>query len=198
MTRRTTLTSLVALCALAALPLVVAAAAPDVDDWSARSRTLADQLTGQLKAELQQAMQAGGPVAAIEVCRSRAPEIAAKLGQDSGARVGRTALRVRNPANAPDELERKVLQQFADEMATPGNPPTGPAEAVFELRTAQGIEHRYMRAIPMQPLCATCHGKAIAPELAAAIRSKYPEDAATGFETGELRGAVTVRWPARE
>ena len=198
MTQRISLTSLLACCALAALPQVAAAAAPDPDDWAARSRALADQLTGQLKAELQQAMQSGGPVAAIEVCHTRAPEIAAQLGQQSGARVGRTALRVRNPANAPDDLERKVLQQFADELAAAKSTLPGPPEAVFELRTPRGIEHRYMRAIPMQPLCATCHGKSIAPEVAAAIGSKYPEDAATGFETGDLRGAVTVRWPARE
>lgn len=198
MTHKTTLTSLLTGCALAALSQFPAAAAPETDDWAARSRALADQLTGQLKAELQQAMQSGGPVAAIEVCHSRAPEIAAQLGRESGARVGRTALRVRNPANAPDDLERKVLQQFADELAAAKPPLPGPPEAVFELRTPRGIEHHYMRAIPMQSLCVTCHGKTIAPEIAAAIGGKYPEDAATGFETGDLRGAVTVRWPARE
>ena len=198
MMQRTSLTSLLACCVLAALPRVAVAAAPETDERLARSRALAEQLAGQLKVELQQAMQSGGPVAAIEVCQSRAPEIAAQLGQPSGARVGRTALRVRNPANAPDDLERKVLQQFADEFAAAKSPLPGPSEAVFELRTPQGIEHRYMRAIPMQPLCVTCHGKTIAPEIAAAIASRYPEDAATGFETGDLRGAITVRWPAME
>ncbi len=52
-------------------------------------------------------MQAGGPVAAIEVCQTRAPEIAARLGQESGAQVGRTALRVRNPV----ECSRRARAQ---------------------------------------------------------------------------------------
>lgn len=197
MTQRKSLTSLLGCCALTVL-CQVAGAAPESEDWTSQSRALADRLTGQLKAELQQAMQAGGPIAAIEVCHSRAPEIAAQLGRESGARVGRTALRVRNTANAPDDLERKVLQQFADELAAARDSLPSPPEAVFDTRTPQGIEHHYMRAIPMQPICVTCHGKTIAPEIAAAIGSRYPEDAATGFETGELRGAVTVRWPARE
>ena len=84
--------------------------------WVERSRALADQLMSELKAELGQAMQQGGPVAAVAVCKSRAPEIAARLSASSGAEVGRTALRLRNPANAPDDLERAVMQGFAAEI----------------------------------------------------------------------------------
>jgi hypothetical protein len=45
-------------------------------------------------------------------------------------------------------------------------------------------------------LCLTCHGESLAPELAAAIARDYPGDAATGFKSGELRGAFRVVWPA--
>lgn len=192
---RTPLASLLASCALAIPSTAALAATADVEDWPVKGRALADQLMGQLKSELQQAMQAGGPVAAIEVCRTRAPAIAAQLSQESGAKIGRTALRVRNPANAPDDLERRVLLQFKDDLAAQPQPP-GVPEAVFELRTPQGIEHRYMRAIVLQAPCTLCHGKAIAADVAAAIQRLYPDDAATGFEPGELRGAVTIRWPA--
>ena len=57
------------------------------------------------KAEMKQALQAGltqGPIEAIDVCRVRAPEIAAALSQD-GVLVGRASHRLRNPSNAvPD------------------------------------------------------------------------------------------------
>jgi hypothetical protein len=192
---RLLLALLLAGLALAAPPRAISAATAGPEEWADRSRALADRLMGDLKAELQRALQAGGPVAAIEVCRTRAPAIAAQLSQESGAQVGRTALRVRNPANAADELERKVLQQFTDDLAAQPQPP-GVPEAVFELRTPQGIEHRYMRAIVLQAPCTLCHGKALAPDVAAAIQRLYPEDAATGFEPGDLRGAVTIRWPA--
>jgi len=163
-------------------------------DWSARSRVLADRLTTELKAELTAAMQQGGPEQAVDVCRVRAPDIAARLSSESGAEVGRTALRVRNPANRPDELEQAVLHRLAGAFrpdATGALP-----EALLEVRTPRGVERIYLRAIPMQPPCLICHGKALSPALAAAIRADYPDDQATGFDVGELRGAVTVRWPS--
>jgi hypothetical protein len=186
------------LITLSLCPVVLSAAEPTpAPQWVDRSRALVAQLGGELKGELAHAIEQGGPVAAIGVCRERAPAIAARLSQQSGARVSRTALRVRNPANAPDEMQRAVLGQFAEQMsATPAGAMAGPPEAVFEIRGAQGIERRYMRAIPTDALCLTCHGATLSPELAAAIRRDYPADAATGFAQGELRGAFSVVWPA--
>ena len=180
---------------LASSPITLAAGEPSPDTaWVDQSRQLAMQLGGQLKGELTQAIAEGGPIAAINVCYLRAPEIAAQLSQASGARVGRTALRVRNPSNAPDELERSVLEQFATDLGS--GPIDRPLEAVFEIRRGDAVERRYMRAIPTDALCLTCHGKTIAPELAAAIARDYPGDQATGFEQGQLRGAFSVVWPA--
>jgi hypothetical protein len=163
-------------------------------EWVGKSRELSTQLGKELKAELGAALEKGGPVAAIEVCRSRAPAIAARLSAESGARVGRTALRVRNAGNAPDDLERAVLEQFAGDLAA--GRVEGPPEAAFEIKREGGIERHYMRAIPTEALCLTCHGETLAPELAAAIARGYPNDQATGFKLGDLRGAFRVVWPA--
>jgi hypothetical protein len=163
-------------------------------EWVGKSRELSTQLGKELKAELGAAIEKGGPVAAIEVCRSRAPAIAARLSAESGSRVGRTALKVRNAGNAPDDLERAVLEQFAGDLAS--GRIEGPLEAAFEIKREGGIERHYMRAIPTEALCLTCHGETLAPELAAAIAREYPNDQATGFKLGELRGAFRVVWPA--
>ena len=162
--------------------------------WVEKSRELSMQLGKELKGELGAAIEKGGPVAAIDVCRTRAPAIAARLSAESGARVGRTALRVRNAGNVPDDLERAVLEQFAGDMAS--GRVEGPLEAAFEIKREGGIERHYMRAIPTEALCLTCHGETLAPELAAAIARDYPGDQATGFRLGELRGAFRVVWPA--
>lgn len=172
------------------LPAAEQTAAPV---WVEQSRQLANQLGSQLKSELSGAIAAGGPVAAIDVCHTRAPEIAAQLSQASGAKVGRTALRVRNPANAPDHVERDVLEQFSADLAS--GKAQGPLEAVFEIERNGQVERRYMRAIPTDALCLTCHGKSLAPDVAAAIARDYPGDQATGFEQGQLRGAFVVTWP---
>ena len=117
-----------------------------------------------------------------------------ELSRESGAVVSRTALRVRNPANAPDDLQRAILEQFADDLAAGRT--EMPLEAAVEINRGGKIEHRYMRAIPMDAMCLACHGQQLAPEVASAIAKAYPADQATGFEQGQLRGAFSVIWPA--
>lgn len=180
-------------CILSPIALSASEPVPDTA-WVEQSRQLALQLGSQLKGELSKAIAEGGPMAAINVCYLRAPEIAAQLSQASGARVARTALRVRNPSNAPDDLERSVLEQFRVDLGA--GPLDRPLEAAFEIRRGDAVERRYMRAIPTDALCLTCHGKDLPPELAAAIARDYPGDQATGFEQGQLRGAFSVTWPA--
>ena len=75
------------------------------------------------------------------------------------------------------------------------------AAAGENLKTMERVEvvesngrqsYRYMKAIPVGEICLTCHGSDIAPELKAKIESVYPDDQATGFALGELRGAFTI------
>lgn len=179
----------------AALGIASAAVAEEsVPEWLTRSRAMSTELGTELKAELTQAMARSGPTGAIEICRTRAPEIAARLSRDSGAKVSRTALRVRNPSNAPDDLQRAVLEQFAADLAAGQLQP--PLEAAVEINRGGNVERRYMRAIPTDALCLTCHGTELAPDVKAAIAKAYPDDQATGFATGQLRGAFSVIWPA--
>lgn len=154
------------------------------------SRDLASELQRTLGAKLQSAMAEGGPIRAIAVCSDEAPAIAARLSAESGAAVSRTALRVRNPANTPDPEARRVLEQFQAQIVA------GADQPVEHLAPRPGGGMRYMRAITLQPLCATCHGTALDPAVAVAVDDRYPDDAATGFEVGELRGAFLVDWPA--
>jgi len=52
---------------------------------------------------------------------------------------------------------------------------------------------RCTKAIPTaaEP-CLMCHGSGLDPALKAEIERLYPDDQATGFKAGELRGAFTV------
>jgi len=181
-----------------ALMLAVSAEAGDEASpaWIDQSRELSRRLGEGLRAELTRAIEKDGPIEAISVCRDRAPAIAAKLSEESGARVGRTALAVRNPANAPDDFDRAVLDGFANALQAGGS--TGPLEAAFWVNRAGVTERRYLRAIVTESLCVTCHGTSIAPELAAAIAREYPQDKATGFAPGQLRGAFKIVWPAAD
>ena len=160
----------------------------DAVDVSGKSAALADQFQGQLQSQLQTAMKAGGPLTAIGVCHEAAPAIAADLSNQSGAEVRRISLKPRNPgAAATGELLEQLLALSAAPMKD-----GRPASAQF---SADGKTH-WVRAIPMKEKpCAACHGTNVAPEVRAKIAELYPEDTATGYKPGDMRGAIAISWP---
>lgn len=142
---------------------------------------LARQALAPFKEELQTALRDGlarGPTEAIDACAVEAPRIA-DAASAPGLRVGRTSHRLRNPANAPAPWMEPLLAEFASRDPEPG---------AFALVEREGGGAGYVEPITVQPLCLTCHGDAVAPELVEKIRARYPEDAATGFEVGDFRG----------
>ena len=160
-------------------------------DRAAEGRAIAAGFGAELRSALQSAMAEGGPLAAIRVCNEDAPRIARAAAAESGAEVGRTSTRLRNPDNRPDAHEQAVLEAFAAQLAagTPESPPS-------QLDTLPDGRVRFMSAIIVQPECLGCHGESLAEPVAEAIDRLYPEDQARGYQPGELRGAFTITWPA--
>jgi hypothetical protein len=179
------------------LPLLPApAAAQSGEELLSSSRAEAGQLIQELGAELRKQLAAGGPESAIAVCRDVAPRIAGRLSRQSGARVARVSLKTRNALlGTPDAWEQRVLEEF-DRRAAAGERADGleHSETVVE---PQGRYFRYMKAIPVQSLCLTCHGspETISPGVAQRLDEEYPHDRARGYAVGQIRGAVTVKRP---
>jgi hypothetical protein len=178
---------------LAASP-ALARQQPDVPPEIVASRRVAQTFGATLKDALQQAIQSGGPINGIAVCREKAGQIAADLGQKQEMLVGRTSLKLRNPANAPDNWELAVLKQF-DARKAQGEP-VDKLEFFAVIDDDQGQKtFRYMKAIPTASLCLGCHGENLNPEVDAKLKELYPNDKARGFKEGELRGAFTFAKP---
>ena len=171
-----------------------AARSPEALPEVKASRAAAQQFGGALKEALQQAVQNGGPVSGIAVCHDKAGQIATDLSQKQGLLLGRTSLKIRNPANAPDNWELAVLRQF-EARKTQG-------ESVDKLEFFAVIDDdqgqktfRYMKAIPTAALCLNCHGESLSVEVAAKLKELYPNDQAHGYKEGDLRGAFTIAKP---
>ncbi|MFP3874483.1 MAG: DUF3365 domain-containing protein [Thiohalophilus sp.] len=155
-----------------------------------QSREAVKQFFGKLKGELQAGMKAGGPVNAIEVCSEKAPDIARQVSEKNDLKIGRTSLKPRNSDNAPDEWEKSVLREFEQRKADGENPGKMEKHAIVE---QDGQQHfRYMKAIPTGELCLKCHGSELDPGVSAKLEKLYPEDRATGYSEGDLRGAFTI------
>lgn len=164
-------------------------AEPAEIDYLAISSELANELQSALGPKLMAAMQSSGPAGAIVVCQEVAQDLTEATQRiDPKVTIRRTALRVRNPANAPDALDRGVMEAWITD-----NNRVGPPEPVLSPTENGTIVHR---PIMTAELCLQCHGSAnqIAPETAKLIAQLYPEDAATGFNAGELRGAFRIEF----
>ena len=162
------------------------------------SQTLADdsahgrggELLMPFKQQLKQALLAGlaqGPDKAIAACKVEAPRIATELSVD-GILLGRSSHRLRNPVNEAPAWVAPVLDGY---VATAGD-----LEPV-SVSLAEG-RAGYVEPILMQPLCLTCHGDVQDPALVERIEADYPQDRATGFEAGELRGVFWIEYPVAE
>ncbi len=157
------------------------------------SRAVSAQFAAELKEALTKEMAANGPIGAVDVCKSMAPEIAGRASEKTGWEVERTSLKPRNPANAPDGWEAEVLQAFAARKAAGEDPAKMETWAIAD--DGGQKRFRYMKAIPTASLCLTCHGTNIDPELRAHLKTLYPDDAAVGYREGDIRGAFTVTQP---
>ena len=165
----------------------LASAAPPTGDLEQQASAIANQFIAELKPRLKQAMQEGGPGRAIEVCASAAPRIADSLSADSGWIVRRVSLKSRNASRSvPDHWERDVLESFDRRQAA--------GEAADSLRYGElvGSHYRYMQAQGVGGLCLTCHGENLSATVSDTLENFYPDDRATGYQAGQVRGAISL------
>lgn len=159
------------------------------------ARSLAKQFGGQLQPELGKAMKAGGPVNAISVCHTKAPEIAEQLSQKSGWLINRVSLKNRSPKGEPDGWETVILQKFEAQLADGADPKTLEHSAIVQ--EGGQTTFRYMKAIAIganQP-CLHCHGSQIQDGVKQKLNEVYPNDKATGYQAGQIRGAFSFQKP---
>lgn len=162
----------------------------DVSSRLQKAREVTVTIADRLRSELGAALKTGH-ISAIGTCQTLSPDLVTNASDEFGFEIARTGLRLRNPENAPDEWELKILQLFQSKIAGGADPTK--LEHHEEITTPEGDKlFRYMRPIMMGEMCLTCHGSDVKQELKAEIARYYPEDKAFGFKLGELRGAFSL------
>ncbi|MBY0575937.1 MAG: DUF3365 domain-containing protein [Gallionellaceae bacterium] len=173
-------------------PFVATFANAGDDVLLGEARKVAATLPPKLLAALQEEINKSGPEGAISVCKEMAPKAAGEVSQQTGWKIKRVSLKARNESRAtPDAWEKAALEDF-DKRAAAGEPP-----AQLEKGEKVDNEYRYVKALPVQPLCLNCHGPAdqLGAAVKAALAQQYPNDRATGYAAGQIRGAISVRKP---
>ena len=152
-------------------------------DQKDRAVAAKNKLFESLLGELTRSMGERGPAKSIAICKTRAPEIADKVSSEMGVKIGRTSLKLRNDNNrAPAWASQLVADQVENEVA------------VELADDGLGV----LLPIRLMAACTLCHGSEhqIKPDVKAAIDSNYPNDQATGFSEGDLRGYFWIEVPA--
>ncbi len=176
----------------AALGLSLPAQAQD-QDLLPQARQVAGAVPIKLLEMLNSQIAKGGPAMAVQACNEKAPQMAKAASAQTGWAIRRVSLRNRNPKAVPDAWELAALKDF-DRRAAAGEKPAT-LEKYGMVETVSGKEYRYMKALPVQPMCLACHGAAenLSPDVAEKLHTLYPADKATGYAVGDLRGAITIR-----
>jgi hypothetical protein len=112
-------------------------------------------------------------------------EIGKKFYNATGYRLRQVSSKYRNPKNKPDKFEENALAEF---------------EKNKNLSEYKGVEKidgqkvlRYLIPLYIEEACLKCHSaKETIPEI---IQEDYPEDRATDYVFGDLRGAISVAVP---
>ncbi len=182
-------TSLLSIISSALLLCSFSSSAQQLDNLALKAEaiTIVKQFGGTLKPQLKKALAKGGVQQAIEVCSLQAPAIAKNLSMSTQWQVKRVSLKTRNHHNAtPSVWEKSILEEF-NQRQQQGETAKTMAKAVVV-----GDEFRFMKAQGTEPLCLTCHGRELTAETKAALKEYYPQDQATSYSLGEIRGAFSL------
>jgi hypothetical protein len=155
------------------------------------ARKISNQLAEKIRSLLLQEIDKGGFSSAVRVCSELAQEMTLQFNAQTGHHVRRISLKYRNPKNVPDAYEQRKLEEF-----NILNQKKELSKEYSEIVEEQGKKYlRYLRPLIVAPVCVNCHGpkENIPPEVKTILAERYPDDRATGFLVGDVRGAITVK-----
>jgi hypothetical protein len=147
---------------------------------------LVSEVFDSLSKTLHAAIREGGFEGAVKFCSLEAINIT-KHSWTEGIEINRRSHRNRNPLNMADSLAQIAIQQFIK------MPSEEWSNQILEFENS--YEVRYFKPIVLMPQCTPCHGAigvTIPEHVAVKIAEKYPDDLATGFEIGQLRGVWEI------
>lgn len=143
-----------------------------------------EKLFQSLLGELTSSIGENGVAQSIEVCKTKAPELARMVSEEMNLKIGRTSFLLRNDKSAPPAWAASHVQ---DRVENEVNVDLG--------EDRLGV----LLPIRLNDACIQCHGQsdAIDATVQVALATHYPNDQATSFAAGDLRGYFWVEVPSR-
>ena len=162
----------------------------EADLYHSRGQEISKLASLSLGKTLKKAIQEKGAAGAINFCKLKALPILDSLGEAHQVILRRATLKARNPVDFATPEEKKILDSWKELSAEQ-------AENTHHVEKLDDQTILYARPIMVQALCLNCHGQSpqqIAPATMEVIESQYPDDQASGYKIGELRGMWSIRF----
>ncbi len=153
-----------------------------------KGNEIARLTTISLQRSLQEAIKKGGLEYAISFCNTEAIPLTDSVSKTESVNIKRLAKKYRNPLNETNDAESELFKSYIIEWL-------GGQQLKPKIIPNQENHPVYYNPIYVGTLCLKCHGdvgKNINEELATTIRNLYPEDKATNFKNGQLRGMWAI------
>ncbi|MDA3942882.1 MAG: DUF3365 domain-containing protein [Bacteroidetes bacterium] len=155
-----------------------------------QGKTIVKATFKALSAQLKSALQQEGVPFALSFCNVAALPITDSLAKLYQVDIKRVSLRNRNPDNAPTAMEKSLLQSI-DKLAVASY------DGLTMVVRDQDENPVFVQPIVVADNCLQCHGNVktqIGETNYELIKSLYPNDLATGYQVGDLRGIWRVRF----
>lgn len=151
--------------------------------------SLISQSTGkELSETLTSKMKSGGISEAVEFCNTAALPLTQQMADQHEVIIKRTSLKTRNQLNNPTDNELVILKEFQADLDK------GISLEPRVKLDQNGIPN-YYAPILIESKCLICHGtlgQELSRPVDSIIKSYYPNDMATGYSEGDLRGIWSI------
>lgn len=146
-------------------------------------KKIAEETKKNLVTNLTQKISEKGAENALEFCNVNAIPLTKQLEDQHNVTIKRVSDKNRNPDNAANAAELKIIEQFKAQLAK---------KEELKATMENGV---FYAPITTNNMCLQCHGseKDIKPETLAKIKSLYPNDKATGYQENEMRGLMVIK-----
>jgi len=156
--------------------------------YATKGKEIAQATMKELAGNLMKQMKLGGTKVAVPFCNAAAYPLTEKMAKKYDVSIKRTSHKIRNPKNNPNNEEKKIIELYLASLKKKEK-----LKPVVQKESDNKV-HFYAPII-LNKKCLACHGtvgKEVSKQTDSIIKSYYPNDKATGFKVGDLRGIWSI------
>lgn len=160
----------------------------EIKTFTQKGKEIGKETVKYLGSNLMQQMKAGGTASAIPFCNISANPLTTEIAKKHNVSIKRTSHKIRNSKNKPSSIEEQLLKDYLIALEK------GEQLKPIIKKDNNGKVHFYA-PIKLEKKCLACHGtigKEVTKKTDSILKKLYPNDKATGFNVGNLRGMVNI------